>query len=83
VISSNSSYLCGAAWRTYGLEELHICFVVVSPLLGNIVFIVNGFNWTNWLTCTAVNALIRVDVKHAVTLVDAIYWALLDAGLVL
>jgi hypothetical protein len=51
-------------------------------LLGNIVLVVDGLDWANWLTGTTVNTLIGMDIKHPVALVDAIYWALLDAGLV-
>jgi hypothetical protein len=83
VIPSDSSDLGCSSRGTDGLKEFDVRLVIISPLLGNIVLVIDGLDWTNWLTGTAVNALIRVNVKHAVTLVDAIYWALLDAGLVL
>jgi hypothetical protein len=64
------------------LEELHVCLVVVSPLLWEIIFVVDGFDGAHWFACATVHTLIRVDVKHTVTFVDAIYGALIDAGTV-
>ena len=53
------------------------------PGAWNIVFVVNSFDWADWLAGAAIHALIRLDVEHATAFVDAIYWALLDARLVL
>jgi hypothetical protein len=52
-------------------------------LLGDIIFVIDGLNWANWLTSTAVHAFIWVDVEHAIALINAVHWALIDAGLVL
>ena len=82
VVSRNWPNLGSTAWGTNFREEVDIHSVVVTPLPRNIVFVVDGFNWTNWLTCTAVNALIRVDVKHSVTLIYAVDRALVNTGLV-
>jgi hypothetical protein len=82
VISGNSSNLGSSAWRSNGFEKLHIGFVVIGPLLRNVILVVNCLDRTNWLTSSAVHALIRVDVKHAVALINAIDRAFFDAGLV-
>src|SRR5690606_21023228 len=53
--------------------------VVVRPLLGGVVFVVNGFDGAHRFTRTAVDALVGVDVQHPVTLVDAVNGTLVDA----
>jgi hypothetical protein len=82
VIPRNWSYLGGSSWRTNGFEKVNVGAVVISPLLWDIVFVVDRLNRANRFTSTAINALVRVDVKHAVALVDAIHWAFFDACLV-
>src|SRR5215831_2351285 len=67
------------AWRTKILEEFDVDLVVLLPLRGHVILVVNGFNRADRLASPAVHALIRVDVKHALALVDAIDGALLDA----
>jgi hypothetical protein len=64
-------------------EELCVGRGVVLPLRGDVVFVEDRLNGADRLTCTAVDALVRLDVEHAVALVDAVDGALLDAGLVL
>jgi hypothetical protein len=49
----------------------------------DIIFIVNRFNGADWLAGATVNALIWLDIKHPLALVDAINRALLDTGFVL
>jgi hypothetical protein len=82
VISGDCSDFGSSAWRTDGLEKFHIGFVVIGPLLRNIILVVDGLNWTNWLTSSAVHTLVWVDVKHAVALIDAIHRAFFNAGFV-
>ncbi len=38
---------------------------------------------TDWLARAAIDALIRLDVQHAIAFIDAVHWALFDAGLIL
>jgi hypothetical protein len=82
VIASDWANLCSSTWGANLIEEVNIYLVVVAPLTRNIVLVVNGLDWANWLTRTAVNALIRMDVEHAVTLVDAVNGALVNTCLV-
>jgi hypothetical protein len=83
VISWNWADL-GSASRGSNLgEEVDVCLIVPAPLARKIVFVVDSFNWANRLTGSAVHALIRVDVKHTVALVDAVNWALVDTSFVL
>jgi hypothetical protein len=49
----------------------------------NIIFVINSFDRAHWLAGTTIHAFIRLDIKHALTLVDAIDWAFLDTGLIL
>jgi hypothetical protein len=52
-------------------------------LAGNIIFIIDGFDRTYWLTSSTVHTLIWLDVHNAVTFINAINRTLLDTGLVL
>ena len=65
------------------VEELDVGLVVVGPLLGDVVLVVDGLHGADRLAGTAVDALVGVDVEPALALVDAVDRALLDAGLVL
>jgi hypothetical protein len=83
VISRDWSNLGSSSWRSNLREEVHVCLVVFTPLARKIVFVIDGLHWADWLTCTAVHALIRVDVKHAIALVNTVNWTFVDASLVL
>jgi hypothetical protein len=52
-------------------------------LFWKVVLVVNGFHRTDWFTGTAINTLIRVNVKHALALIYAVNGALVDTGFVL
>jgi hypothetical protein len=82
VIAWNRAHLCSATWRTHLVEKVNVDLVVVTPLTWDVVLVVDGFYWANGLTRTTVNALIRVDVEHAVALIDAVNWALVNTCLV-
>jgi hypothetical protein len=82
VISRDGANFGSPSWGSNLGEEVNVGFVVLTPLTRKIVFVVDGLYGANWLTCSAVHALIRVDVKHAVTLIDAVDWALIDTCLV-
>src|SRR5699024_1365863 len=60
--------------------EVHICRVVLLPLFGNIVLIVNRFDRAHRLTSATIDTFIGMDVKHPVALVDAIDRTLLHTG---
>ena len=71
-----------AARRSDSVKEFDIGFVVVGPLCWQVVFVVNRLNRANWLASSAVHTLIRVNVKHAIALVDAVDWAFFNASFV-
>lgn len=75
--------LGSTSWRSDLVEEIYVYRVVVAPLPRQVVLVVDGLNRTNRLAGTAVHAFVRVYVKHAIALVDAINWAFIDAGPVL
>jgi hypothetical protein len=83
VVPRNWTNLRSPSRRTDGFKKVDIGAVVLSPLLRNIVLIVDSFNRANGLTGSTVNTLIRVDIEHAVAFIDAIHWAFFNAGLVL
>jgi hypothetical protein len=83
VIPSDGTDLGCSARRADFLEKVHVDGVVIAPLLWNIVLVIDGLYWADWLAGSAINTLIRVDVEHAVTLINAVNRALIDAGLVL
>src|ERR1035441_9434676 len=60
-------------------EEPRVLPGVALPLVREIVFVVDRLHRAHRLARPAVHALIRVDVKHPLTLVDAIHRALLHA----
>src|SRR5260370_2778167 len=70
------------AGRSELIEELDVHLVEVLPLLRDIVLVVDGLYRANRLTRTTVDALVRVDVKLALALIDAVDRALFDARLV-
>jgi hypothetical protein len=82
VISIGLANFASAARRPNLNEKFGVDLAELLPLRRNIIFVVNGFNWANWFASAAVNALVRLDVKHARTLIDAINRAFFDAGLI-
>src|SRR5690606_11300261 len=82
VVSRDHPDLRGAAGRSDLFEELDVRLVVVRPLFGQVVFVVDGLDGADRLARTAVDALVGVDVEHAVALVDAVDGALVDTGAV-
>jgi hypothetical protein len=83
VVSRDRSDFGSTARGTNLREEVNVRFVVLAPLARQVILVVDGFHWTNGLASTAVNTLIRVDVKHAVALINAVDRALVDTCLVL
>src|SRR5699024_11013594 len=65
------------------VEELDVGLVVLSPLLGGVVLVVDGLHGAHRLAGAAVHTLIGVDVQHPLALVDAVDRALLDTREVL
>src|SRR6266571_6946 len=82
VILGDLADLRRAARRADVVEELDVRLVVVLPLVGHVVLVEDRLHRADRLTGAAVHALIRMDVEHALALVDAVDRALLDAGLV-
>jgi len=74
--------LCSSTWGAKFYEKLGINFWILFPFAGNVILIVNSLNWADRLAGTTIHALIRLDVEHSVTFIDAIHWALFDAGLI-
>jgi hypothetical protein len=46
------------------LKPLRVDLREVLPLLRHSTLLKNSIYWAGWLTCTTVNALVRVDIKH-------------------
>jgi hypothetical protein len=82
MIPRNRSYFGSSSGRTNCFKKVDVGAVIICPLLRDIVFVVNRFYWANWFTSATIHTLIRVDVKHAVTLIYTIHWAFFDACLV-
>jgi hypothetical protein len=82
VIAFDGTYFGSSTGRTYGVKEFNVGLVVISPLSRKVIFVVNSFNRTHWLTSSTVNALIWVDVEHSVTLIDTVNRALSDTRFV-
>ncbi len=70
------------AGRPEVVEELDVGLVVVGPLVGHVVFVVDRLDGADRLARTAVDALVGVDVEHPVALVDAVDGTFVDAGAV-
>src|SRR5262249_61888606 len=64
------------------LEELVVGRGVVLPLGRHVVLVEDRLDRADRLARPAVDTLVRMDVEHPVTFVDAVDRALLDAGLV-
>ena len=82
VIRIGMAYFASSTRRTDLEEELGINFAKFLPLRRHIIFVVNSFNWADWFASATVNTLIRLDIKHSRTFVDAINRALFDARLI-
>src|SRR6478736_78165 len=83
VILREDAGLGGAAGRADVVEELDVGLVVVLPLVGQIVFVVDRLDGAHRLARPAVDAFVGVDVEAALALVDAVDGAFVDAGAVL
>ncbi len=62
MVFGNQPQLVGAAWGSEVIKESDIGVIVVGPFFWSVIFILDGFNRTDWFACSAVNALIRVDI---------------------
>src|SRR5215218_10245974 len=79
VVEVEHAGLRGTARRADLVEELDVRLVVVSPHVGEVVFVVDGLDWADRLARAAIDALVWMDVERALTLVDAVDRALVDA----
>jgi hypothetical protein len=82
VVSRNWTYLGSSPGGSDLREKVDVRLVVFAPLTRKVVLVIDSLNWANRLTGTTVHALIRVDVKHSVTLIDAVNRALVNTCLV-
>jgi hypothetical protein len=82
MIAFDDSDLAGTAWGADFDEELAICRSVLFPLRGHIIFIEDGLDGADRLAGAAINALVWLDVEHALALINAINRTLFDARLV-
>ena len=71
------------SWRSGTSEDVAIDLDVLHQIRRNIFLRKNCSDGTLRFTCAAINTLIRMDVEHFGTLVDAIDRANVDAGSVL
>jgi hypothetical protein len=83
VVTLNGTYLCGAARRANLVEKFNIGFVIISPLLREIIFVIDCFNRAYGLAGTTVHTLIRMNVEHPVAFIDAVHRTFINAGTVL
>jgi hypothetical protein len=83
VILIDQANLARPARRTDSLEELDVGGGVSTPLLWNVVFVINRLDRTDRLAGATIDALIRLDIEHSLTLIDAVNWAFFNARLVL
>ena len=65
VVLGDQAQLGGAAGRPEVVEELDVGLVVVGPLLGDVVLVVDGLDRADRLAGTAVDALVGVDVERS------------------
>jgi len=72
----------GAAGRAEFCEEVGVDLGVSAPLVGQILFGVDGLDRAHRFAGAAVDALVGLDVEHSYALVDAVDRAFVDAGLV-
>src|SRR5215207_10883268 len=83
MIFLNRTELGGAARRPEVGEEVNIGVVVLLPLLRRVILIEDRLDWADRLARAAVDAFVRVDIEHPLTLVDAVDRAFLNASKVL
>src|SRR5680860_1597307 len=83
VVLRDLAELGGATGASEVVEELDVGLVEVLPLFGCVVLVEDGLDRADRLTGATVDALVRVDVERALTLIDAVDGTFLDAGLVL
>src|SRR5690606_18510121 len=72
VVAGDDADLRRAARRADLGEELHVGRVVVLPLVGEVVFVVDRLDGADRLAGTAVDAFVGLDVEHPVAFVDAV-----------
>jgi len=82
VVAVNQPNLRGTTWRTDGFKKFDVGLVIVRPLGRQVILVINRLNRANGLASATVNTLVRVNVKHAVALIDAVNRAFINAGFV-
>jgi hypothetical protein len=83
VVTGNWATFRRSAWTANFLEEINIGAVVIAPLFGKVVLVINRFDGADGFTSTTVDTLVGVDVQHAITLINAVDRAFVDACAVL
>jgi hypothetical protein len=83
MIMIGEANLCSATRGPNLNEELCIDLRKFFPLTWNIIFVIDCLNWADRLAGSTIDALIGLDIEHAVAFVDAIDWALFNAGFIL
>jgi hypothetical protein len=83
VVTFDGAYLCGTARGANLVEKFNIGFVIISPLLREVIFVIDCFNRAYGLTGTAVHTLIGMNVEHSVAFIDAVHGTFINAGTVL
>jgi hypothetical protein len=64
------------------VKELYVGLVVLGPLLGGVIFVINRLDRTYWFTGTAIHTLVGVDVERTLAFIDAVHRAFFNARLV-
>jgi len=74
----NHANFCCPTGRSDLFEKFNVSRVVIGPLFGNIIFVINCFNGTDRLTRATIDTLIGVNVEHPVAFIDAIHGAFVN-----
>jgi len=78
MVGSGWANLASATRRTDLDKELATHLLVIFPLAWDVVLVIDGLDWADWLAGAAIHALVGLDVEHAIALINAIDRALLD-----
>ena len=78
MILADLAGLGGAARGAEVFEEVDVDLVIFLPLVRYVIFVVDRLDRADRLASAAVHALVGVDIKHALALVDAVNGAFLD-----
>src|SRR5699024_5288869 len=83
VILLDHAHLRRTSGGSQVVEVIDVDVVVDAPLFGHVILVEDRLDRAHRFAGTAVDAFVGVDVQHPFPFIDAVDWALIDAGLVL